>query len=124
MKCEEARIRVEHMQLRSPIVGTVEKLDVEPGESVNALADVVRVVRIDPLWIDVPVPLTTGRTLQVGRRTSVEFPNSAEKIEGRITFVAAVADAASSTMQVRVEVPNPAKRPAGEHVKVSFSAEQ
>lgn len=124
LKCEEARIRADHMQLRSPIAGTVEKLDVEPGESVNALADVVRVVQIDPLWVDVPVPLTTGRALQVGRRATVEFPNSSGSIEGRIIFVAAVADAASSTMQVRVEVPNTAKRPAGEHVRVSFSAEQ
>lgn len=124
LKCEEARIRVEHMQLRSPIAGTVEKLDVEPGESVNALADVVRVVQIDPLWIDVPVPLTTGRTLRMGRKASVEFPDSGGNSEGRIIFVAAVADAASSTIQVRVEVPNPIKRPAGEHVRVSFSAEQ
>ncbi len=123
LKCEEARIRVEHMQLRSPIAGTVEKLDVEPGESVNALADVVRVVQIDPLWIDVPVPLTTGRTLQAGGKVSVEFPDSAGQIVGKTIFVAAVADAASSTLQVRVEVPNMAKRPAGEHVKVSFSEE-
>jgi len=40
--------------------------------------------------------------------------------EGTIIFVAAVADAASGTLRVRVEVPNKTRRPAGEHVVVSF----
>jgi RND family efflux transporter MFP subunit len=121
LKCQEARIRVEHMQLKSPIAGTVEKVNIETGEAVNALTDVIRVVQIDPLWIDVPVPLTTGRALQLSQKATVEFPEPmALKTEGRVLFVAAVADAASSTLQVRVEVPNAAKRPAGEHVKVSF----
>jgi hypothetical protein len=31
-----------------------------------------------------------------------------------------VADAASDTLRVRIEVPNQAKRPAGEHVLVTF----
>jgi len=123
-KCQEARIRVEHMQLKSPIAGSIEKVHVEPGESVNALADVVRVVQIDPLWIDVPVPLTTSRTLKLGQKAAVEFPEPAGRsIEGKVLFVAAVADAASGTLQVRVQVPNAARRPAGEHVKVSFSTE-
>jgi len=34
--------------------------------------------------------------------------------------VGAVMDAASATLRVKVEVPNPRKRPAGEHVLVTF----
>lgn len=121
MKRDEARIRVEKMGLHSPIVGSIEKVDVEPGEAVNALADVVRVVRTDPLWIDVPVPLTTGTQLTTGRIAVVEFPDSPPVIlGGEITFIAAVADAASSTLLVRVAVPNRAGRPAGEQVRVRF----
>jgi len=40
--------------------------------------------------------------------------------EGRVVFVGSVADAASGTLRVRVEVPNKASRPAGEHVLVTF----
>jgi len=124
-KCQEGRIRVEHMQLKSPIAGTIEKVHIEAGESVNALTDVIRVVQIDPLWLDVPVPLTTGRALKLGQAATVEFPEPGGlRAEGKVLFVAAVADAASSTLQVRVEVPNAAKRPAGEHVKVSFPTVQ
>jgi multidrug resistance efflux pump len=36
-KYEEAKIQIDNMSLKSPIDGVVEKLEVEPGESVNAL---------------------------------------------------------------------------------------
>ncbi len=125
MKCKEARIRVARMALRSPIAGIVERVDVEAGESVNALADVVRVVRTAPLWIDVPVPLATGQQLTSGQKATIEFPDTPPAIlEGRVVFVAAVADAASGTLRVRVETSNKAGRPAGEHVRVRFPAEQ
>ena len=118
-KYEEAKIRVENMKLKSPINGMIEKIDVETGESINALADVAQVVRTDPLWIDVPVPLAKASTLESGQNVTVAFPGPKnEQIEGAIIFVAAVADAASSTLRIRVEVPNKSARPAGEHVRI------
>jgi RND family efflux transporter MFP subunit len=131
-KYQEIKVRILNMQLKSPIEGSVEKIDVEVGESVNSTtAEVIRVVQIDPLWIDAPVPLTQALALKVGATAQVSFgpADSAGKtapaatgvvIPGRLIFVAAVADAASDTLRVRVEVPNKAKRPAGEHVLVSF----
>ncbi len=122
-KYQEQKIRVENMQLKSPIEGYVEKIDVEVGESVNTTAEVIRVVQIDPLWIDVPVPLVQAADLKVGMTARVEVAESGKKGslgEGRISFVGSVADAASGTLRVRIEVPNKVRRPAGEHVLVSF----
>ncbi len=117
----EAKIQLEKMSLKSPIDGRIEKIHVETGESVNVLADVVRVVQIDPLWIDVPVPLAMAMVLGQGKAVKVEFPDPGKvSIEGSIIYVAAVADAASSTLRVRIEVPNKSNRPAGEHVEVDF----
>jgi RND family efflux transporter MFP subunit len=122
-KCVEQKVRIANMQLRSPIDGQVEKVDVEVGESVNALAQSIQVVRIDPLWIDVPVPLAEAVGLKREGSATIEFPGPAQtSAEGRVIFVGAVADAASGTLRVRVEVPNEARRPAGEHVMVSFQA--
>jgi RND family efflux transporter MFP subunit len=118
-KYEETKIRVENMELKSPINGRIEKIDVQTGESINALADVARVVRTDPLWTDVPVPLVKASTLKSGQNVTVAFPGPEDAlIEGAVIFVAAVADAASSTLRIRVEVPNKSARPAGEHVRV------
>lgn len=124
-KYQEQKVRVENMQLRSPIDGYIEKIDVEVGESVNmtTTVEVIRVVQIDPLWIDAPVPLAQAVGLKVGMTARVELAESGKKGllgEGRVIFVGAVADAASGTLRVKIEVPNKARRPAGEHVLVSF----
>jgi RND family efflux transporter MFP subunit len=122
-KYQEQKIRVENMQLKSPIDGWIEKIDVEVGESVNTTTEVIRVVQTDPLWIEAPVPLLQAAGLKAGMAARVQFPGSDKNnkaAEGRISFVAAVADAASDTLRVRIEVPNKARRPAGEHVLVNF----
>lgn len=120
-KYNEVKAQIEKMRLKSPIDGRIENIHVETGESINALADVVRVVQIDPLWIDVPVPLIKATTLSYGKTAQVGFPNpNRASLEGRIIYIAAVADAASSTLRVRIEVPNKSNRPAGEHVEIIF----
>ncbi len=120
-KYQEFKLQVERMQLKSPIAGKIEKLFVKPGESADALADVVRVVKTDPLWIDVPAPLAQAKRLKCEQTAHVSFGKTGEtKADGRIIHIAAVADAASDTLTVRVEVPNRTRRPAGEHVEVDF----
>jgi membrane fusion protein (multidrug efflux system) len=120
-KYDEVKVQVEKMSLRSPIDGKIERIHVEAGESINALIDVVRVVQIDPLWIDVPVPLIQAMDLTPKKKAKVVFPNpNRASVEGSIIYKAAVADAASGTLRVRIEVPNKSNRPAGEHVEIIF----
>lgn len=122
-KYEQAKLQIDNMSLESPIDGSVEKVEVETGESINALERVVRVVQIDPLWIDVPVPLSDAFALTCDDAVEVTFRGlNKTSVKGKIVFIAAVADAGSGTLRVRIEVPNKAKRPAGEHVSVVFSA--
>ncbi|GAG34345.1 unnamed protein product, partial [marine sediment metagenome] len=115
---------VDRMTLKSPIAGRIEQLYVQRGESVDALQKVARVVRIDPLWVDVPVPLAEARDIRPKHAAKVTFDSGggAVTVTGKVIHVAAVADAASGTRTVRVEVPNDSRpgRPAGEQVKVSF----
>lgn len=114
--------RIERMRVISSIAGVVEEIKIESGESVEALAPVIRVVQIDPLWVDVPVPLSQTRALKVGSETDVFFPDApAEPVKARIIFVGSVADAASDTLRIRVEIPNPSRRMAGERVRVEVS---
>jgi len=120
-KYNEVKVQVEKMSLKSPIDGRIEKIHVEAGESINALTDVVRVVQIDPLWIDVPVPLIQAINLTTKKKARVVFPDpNRASVEGSIIYIAAVADAASGTLRVRIEVPNKSNRPAGEHVEIIF----
>lgn len=124
-KYDEAKLQIDNMSLKSPIDGSIEKIDVETGESINALESAVRVVQIDPLWIDVPVPLAETTNLRYGNTAQVEFTGPGKmSVEGTVAFIGAVADAASGTLRVRVEVPNKSNRPAGEHVRVVFPSLQ
>jgi RND family efflux transporter MFP subunit len=129
LKYQEMRLQIDRMRVVSPIDGVVERLLVEPGESVEAAGKIAQVVQIDPLWIDVAAPLAIARTLKKGESiTVVEFdgadPARRSSFNGKIIHIAAVADSASGTLTVRVECPNAARRPAGEHVYVSFPAKK
>jgi RND family efflux transporter MFP subunit len=116
---EEARTTVQRMTLKSPVEGWVERIHVEAGESVDALDEAVRIVRTDPLWIDVPVPMEEAAAIRAGDGAQVLFPAPRRTTEkGVVVFMAAIADAASGTLNVRIEVPNPANRPAGEQVRI------
>ncbi len=121
-KYEQAELELDRMQLTCPVGGEVEQLMAKAGESVDALTPLLRLVNVDPLWIDTPVPLEIGRHLSAGRKALVQLPGRTVPVEGKVIHVSRVADAASETLQVRVELPNPAARPAGEHVTVTFPA--
>lgn len=119
MKHEELKSEVGRLRLSTPLDGRVEEVAIEPGEAAQPLAPVIRVVRTDPLWVDVPVPLAQARGLRPNGPARVTFPGKSQAA-GRIVHVSAVADSASGTLRVRVEAKNPSRRPAGEHVTVSF----
>jgi len=110
------------MRIVSPIPGRVEKVFVEVGEGVEKLGAVVELVRTDPLGLDVPVPLPQAQHLVAGQQAAVLFPGNpaGNPADGRIVYISSVADAASDTLRVRIEVGNPSERPAGERVTVKF----
>jgi RND family efflux transporter MFP subunit len=123
---DHAQSQLARMHLVAPIAGLVEDVSIEAGESIGTLGPVIRLVQNDPLRIDVPVPMAQAGDLAVGQDVWVTFPGAiaVDSPNGRIINISAVADAASDTRRVRIEVPNPLKRPAGERVAVSFSPEK
>ena len=114
---KQAKLRVERMRVNSPIAGRVKKLFVSQGESVDALEDVIHVVKLDPLWANVQVSLGLARTLKLGQAAEVTFPGG-RVAKGKITFLDPVAYV--NKLTVRVELPNPTERFAGEKVFVKF----
>jgi len=120
-KYEEAKIQLTRMRLESPIDGRVNEIMIQQGEAADELEDVVRVVEIDPLWIEVAVPLGRARRLRPGGSAIVKFVDGGEKAAtGKIVHKGDVADGASLTLRVRVELANKTRRPVGEHVRVEF----
>ncbi len=120
----EAQGLVDRMQLTSPVSGLIEKSYVENGESVNALQEIVRIVKIDPLWIDASISIPVASNLKPNDQLNIRFPNTSGLQSATILHVAAVANETSPTLRVRIEVPNPSKRPAGEKVEILLNETQ
>jgi hypothetical protein len=99
---------------------------IDAGESVDAQSKgVMRIVNTDPLWVDVPVPLIQARSLWLGELAVIKFGlGKTESREGLVIHIASVADPASETLWVRIEVPNQSHRPSGESVRVFFRGKQ
>ena len=121
MQVEEA---VEHLAMRtirSPIQGVVVERSRAPGESVGA-DPILTIARINPLNVEVIVPVERFGTIVKGMRVEVR-PEAAVggMYVGEVVIVNQVIDAASGTFGVRVELPNhDYKLPAGLKCKVRF----
>ncbi len=120
-KYEQMKRQIDRMRLRSEVAGIVESVLVEKGETVTIQEnEVARILIIDPLRVDAPVPLGLARRLKPGGTATISFLDRAVRLKGRIIYVSPLAEAASNTVRVRIETPNPDEYKAGQQVRVSF----
>jgi len=130
-KYEQAEAQVDRLRLSVPVSKNdlpgdtfkVFKVFVSRGESVDRLKEVIRIIKIDPLWVDAAVPeeVVEALGLKVGQKAHVRPRNpKAPLAEGKIIYIADEIDAASGRQTIRVEVPNPGGKPAGKTVFVRF----
>lgn len=117
---EQTRVLVDKMRLVSPINGIVHKILAQAGESVELNTKVIQIVNLNPLWVEAQVPQSVVHTLKKDAAVDVVYPNR-QHAKGKVVFIAPVGDAASETILVRVEVPNPELRHAGEQVRINFA---
>jgi multidrug efflux system membrane fusion protein len=128
IQVERLQARVDKFHLRAPFDGQVDNVLVDLGHAVNESDKVIRVVNVDPLWMDVPAPTDdpTTLSLQVGDKAWVllDMATGARISEGKVIEVSPTTDLASRSRRIRVELPNP-KGPnrvlAGEPAWVRFS---
>ncbi len=116
-----AQLAVRRRQIRAPFAGIIEVRYTHVGQSINAFQKVLRLVQVTAFKIDVPVPLAVAIKLRIGESAMVRFATGGTAV-GKIIGIASVADSASGTLLVHVQVPNPNHLPAGQQVSVRFPA--
>lgn len=112
---------VNRMSIRSSINGVVVERLLSPGEYVEA-QPILKLAQIDPLNIEVIIPVARYGSIKVGMRAKVrpEAPVGGQ-YTAEVKIVDRVIDAASGTFGVRLELSNPDYRlPAGLKCKVIF----
>lgn len=110
------------MTIKANFKGIVARLNVHEGEAVDELQSVVNLVVIDPLWMDVAVPIKLGMALEKGDQAVVywrDLPGEPPS-QGTVLWISPVNDASSNKIILRLEIQNPASIPAGLHAKVKF----
>jgi RND family efflux transporter MFP subunit len=129
-RLQEQQIQLNQLQARldkhtvsAPFDGIVESVIVAVGDTVRDSDPVIRVVSIDPMWIDVATPTATTMGLENGDPAwcLVRIGDDASLLGATIVGISPVADSVTGARRVRVEVPNPGKLPAGLTAYVRFS---
>jgi RND family efflux transporter MFP subunit len=117
---ERAQAALQLRTVRSPITGVVTERLRHPGELASRDHPIARIARLDPLRVEVFVPIALYGRVEVGQRVVVvPEPPLNRPLSAVVTVVDKVADAASSTFGVRLEIANPGNRvPGGLKCKV------
>jgi RND family efflux transporter MFP subunit len=110
--------------IKSPFSGVVVEVLQKPGEfsSTNLKDPIVKLAEVDPLYVEVILPVALYGKIKVGAQATV-IPE--QPIGGRypatVKVVDRVIDAASGTFGVRLELPNRQREiPAGARCRVRF----
>lgn len=122
LKVKELESKITQYVLRSPVDGIVEKLSIEPGEAPKAGEEHIRIVSVTPMWVEVPVPRNIAIGLNKSSLAKVFYPDSKKGLNASIIYISPVADTASDTVRVKLELKNKEQRLVGERVKVTFEA--
>ena len=121
LELKEMEERLKQRTILSPFDGVVVKRHYSPGEFVDE-EPLLELAQIDPLRVEVVAPVDYYGRIKVGMVGQVEW----EAPVGRsqrcpVTIVDPVVDAASGTIGIRLEVPNPKHLlPAGMKCRVRF----
>ena len=111
--------------IKSPIAGVISEKLLSAGEFVRQDAHVVTVASLDPLNVEVFLPVEMYPHVNIGMTGTIipAAPISGE-YSAQITVVDKVFDAASSSFGVRLSLPNPqGYLPGGHRCKVRFETQ-
>ncbi len=116
-----AMAQVNQRALRSPISGVVSERYLSPGQRVQD-QPVLKIVRIDPLRVEVIVPAEHYNRFKPGQMATVTPQlRGFEAEQARIKIIDRMIDPGSNTFRVTLELPNPEHRiPAGARCKADL----
>ena len=123
LEVERAKATLNRRYIKSPISGTVTQRYRHPGEFVDS-DPIFQIAQLNPLHVEVLLPVSELGTVNVGSNVDIrlDVPGFENEIfNGEVRRIDSVADAASGTYGVRVELANPElKIPSGVRCLADF----
>ncbi len=96
---------LEALEITAPFAGRIERLTLDPGEFVQAGAEVGRIVDNRPLTVAIQVPQQALGRIESGQQASINFITGEER-QGRVSFVGTSANAETRTFLAEIDVEN------------------
>jgi len=109
LELARAKATLNRRYIKSPISGTVTQRYRHPGEFIDS-DPVFQIAQLNPLHVEVLLPLSELGSVSVGSNVDVrlDVPGFDDEVfNGEVHRIDSVADAASGTYGVRVELANP-----------------
>jgi RND family efflux transporter MFP subunit len=91
------------LTVAAPQTASVVDILVSPGQRVEQAAPLVKIAKLSPLWVEIPIPAANISAIRNGAKVEVE----GYATPGRVILVSETTDAATQTILVRAEIPNP-----------------
>jgi RND family efflux transporter MFP subunit len=122
LELERSQATLDQRTIRSTIDGVVTEKKLSAGEFVNQEGYVVSVSRLDPLYVEVFLPVIYYKQIRLGMEGNVHpAPPIENTYTATISVVDHVFDPASGTFGVRLALPNPGNvLPGGQRCKIVF----
>lgn len=108
-KTKSMRIDLSRTTIKAPFRGVLETRYVEKGDYVKAGDDIASIVDLDPLLAVGSASERNIGSITIGEAGKVTFIGGAVA-EGRIRYIASVADPDTRSFRVELEIPNPDHR--------------
>jgi membrane fusion protein (multidrug efflux system) len=96
--------------LTSPINGILDRLNVDQGEYINPGQTIMKIVNINKIKVELPVPEKDILYFKKGQQVTIEMEDTKgekQEFSGTIDFVSITAESATRTYLVKVVVNNP-----------------
>ena len=122
LEMRRAAVLLDQRSIISPVDGHVVRRLMAPGEHVYEQSKIMKVAQIDPLFVEVNMPIATFPLIKEGMKAEVRPSQPAGRVlTATVSVIDRVLDAASDTFGVRLVLPNPTlELPAGVNCTVTF----
>ncbi len=94
------------LTLSAPIQGRVLEQMASVGQRVDAMTPIYKVATLNPMWLDIQVPVQAAQQVKAGDAVSLNIQGGT-KVVGQVISLGAAVDKATQTVLVRARVPNP-----------------
>ena len=104
---QSTEAQLSYAEIHSPIAGVIADRPVYPGEMAAPGTPLLTVMDISKVVARVNVPQNQVGSIKVGDPAEVTEADSSEQLQGKVTVVSPATDAATTTLQVWIEIDNP-----------------